>query len=48
MPTTANLKGRSSQAVETITIHDGSHDRILREALGVIHVLVTGETALSE
>ncbi len=25
------------------TVHDGAHDRIVREALGVIHVLVSGE-----
>jgi hypothetical protein len=40
----AHLAGRSSQAVETLAIHDGPHDGILREALGVIHVFVSGET----
>ena len=35
--------GRRSQAVETLTIGDGAHDRIVREALGVIHVLVSGQ-----
>ena len=40
----AHLAGRSSQAVETLTIDDGAHDGILRAALGVIHVLVSGET----
>ena len=39
----AHLAGRSSQAVETLTIGDGAHDRIVREALGVIHVLVSGK-----
>ncbi len=39
-----HLAGRNSQAVETLTIDDGSHVRILREALGVIHVFVSGET----
>ena len=25
------------------SVHDGAHDRIVREALGVIHVLASGE-----
>ncbi len=39
----SHLAGRGGHPIEALTVHDGAHDRIVREALGVIHVLVSGE-----
>jgi len=41
----AHLTRRGGGVIEAIPIHYGAHCRIVRQAIGVVHVLIAGETA---
>jgi hypothetical protein len=41
----AHLAGRGSRAVEAVAIHHNTHRRIVGKTIGIVDILVAGETA---
>ena len=41
----AHLAGRGRTTIKTLAIHDGSHRRIARQSLGIVHILVSGQAS---
>jgi hypothetical protein len=41
----SHLAGRGGHPIEVLTVHDGAHDEIVRQALGIVHVLIASKTA---
>ena len=41
----SHLAGRGGHPIEALTVHDGAHDGIVRQALGIVHVLIASKTA---
>ena len=42
---TAHLAGRGGTTIQPAAVDHGTHRRIMRQAIGVVHILVAGETA---
>jgi hypothetical protein len=40
-----HLAGRGGPAIQPATVNHGSHRRVMRKAIGVVHILVPGQTA---
>ena len=41
----AHLAGRGRTTIKTLAVHDGSHRRIARQSLGIVHILVSGQAS---
>ena len=38
-----HLAGRGGTTIKALAVHDGSHRRVARQSLGIVHVLVSGQ-----
>ena len=40
-----HLTGRGRTTIKALAVHDGSHHRVARQSLRIVHVLVSGQTS---